>query len=149
MRYKSEVGTILERINWDVGVENKIFMDNAPKQTGYNTEMQRVERLARMEVRTTDPYSPWQNKAESVIKIIKVKAKRIIVQKNITKRVWYFGMVSEAEIYSPTAGKDVLPDLERLTGDTIDISEWMEFEFYNLVWFWINQSDDTKPMLGR
>ena len=139
MRYKSEAGTILDRINWDVGVENEIFMDNAPKQTSYNTEMQRVERLARMEVRTTEPYYPWQNKAESVIKIIKVKAKRIIVQKNITKRVWYFGMVSEAETYSLTAGKDGLPDLERLTGDTIDISEWLEFEFYNLAWFWINQ----------
>ena len=25
----------------------------------------------------------------------------------------------------------------------------MEFEFYDLVWFWNNQSDDTKPMLGR
>ena len=60
MRYKSEVGTILERINWDVGVENKIFMDNAPKQTGYNTEMQRLARLAIIEVQTTEPYSPWQ-----------------------------------------------------------------------------------------
>ena len=49
--------------------------------------MQRLARLARMEVQTTDPYSPWQKKAESVIKIIKGKAKRIIVQKNIPKRV--------------------------------------------------------------
>ena len=30
----------------------------------------------------------------------------------------------------------------------IDISECLEFEFYCLVWFWNNQSDDTKPMLG-
>ena len=48
MRYKSEAGTTLDRINWDVGVENEIFMDDATKQTGYNTEMQRVTRLARM-----------------------------------------------------------------------------------------------------
>ena len=58
MRSKSEAGTTLERINKDVGVANEIFMDNAPDQTGYNTEMHRVTRLARMEVRTTDPYSP-------------------------------------------------------------------------------------------
>ena len=55
---KSESGTTLDRINQDIGVVNKIFMDNAPKQTGYNTEIQRVARLARMEVRTTEPYSP-------------------------------------------------------------------------------------------
>ena len=48
MRYKSEAGTILDRTKRDVGVANEIFMDNAPKQTGYKTEMQRVARLARM-----------------------------------------------------------------------------------------------------
>ena len=31
----------------------------------------------------------------------------------------------------------------------IDISEWMKFEFYDLLWFLNNQSDDTKPMLGQ
>ena len=55
MRYKSEAGTILYRINREIGVANKIFMDNAPKQTGYNTEIQRVARLSRMEVQTTEP----------------------------------------------------------------------------------------------
>ena len=58
-------------------------------------------------------------------------------------------MVWEAEIYSRTARKDGRPALERLIGDTIDISEWLEFEFYDLVWFWNNQSDDNKPMLVR
>ena len=50
--------------------------------------MKRAARLARMEVRTAEPFSPWQNKAESVIKIIKGKAKRRRVQSNIPKRVW-------------------------------------------------------------
>ena len=63
MSSKSEAGTTLERINHDVGVANGIFMENTPDKTGNNTEMQRVARLTRMEVRTTDPYSPWKNKA--------------------------------------------------------------------------------------
>ena len=46
-----------------------------------------------MEVLTTEPYSTWKNKAESVIKTIKGKAKRRIFQRNIPKRVWEFGMV--------------------------------------------------------
>ena len=57
-------------------------------------------------------------------------------------------MVWEAEICYRTEGKDGRPYLEKLTGVTIDISEWLEFEFYDLVGFWNNQSDDTKPMLG-
>ena len=52
---KSEAGTTLDRMNRDVGVENKIFIENAPAHTGYNTEMHRVARLARMEVQTTEP----------------------------------------------------------------------------------------------
>ena len=71
MRSKSEAGTTLDRINRDIGVANNIFMDNATRHNGYNKEIQRVTRLARMEVRTTKPYSPWENKAESVINIIR------------------------------------------------------------------------------
>ena len=58
-------------------------------------------------------------------------------------------MVWEAEIYYHTAGKDGHPAIERLTGYRIDISEWLKFEFYDLLWFWNNHSDDTKAMLGQ
>ena len=44
-------------------------------------------------------------------------------------------MVWEADIYSQTVGKDGIQDLEGLTVDTIDISEWLESEFYELLWF--------------
>ena len=54
---------------------------------------------------------------------------RIRVHINIPIRVWAFKMVWEAEIYSRTAGKDGRSSLERLTGDAVDISEWLEFEF--------------------
>ena len=40
MRYKSEAGMALDKINQDIGEANDIFMDNAPKQTGYNTVLE-------------------------------------------------------------------------------------------------------------
>ena len=55
--------------------------------------MNRVVRLARMEVQTNEPYYPWKKKSENVINIIKGKYKRIRVQRNIQKRVWYLGTV--------------------------------------------------------
>ena len=73
MRYKSEAGTTLDRINCDVGVVNEIFMDNSPNHIGYNTERQRVSRLTRMDVHTTKIHSPLQNNSESVMNIIKIK----------------------------------------------------------------------------
>ena len=50
MRSKSKAGTTLYRINWDIGISNNMFLENTHRQTGNNTEIQRVERLARMEV---------------------------------------------------------------------------------------------------
>ena len=73
--------------------------------------MQRVIKLARTEVQTTDTYSPWKNKTESVIKIIKVNAKRIIFQRNIPKRVCDLEMVWEEDIYFRTELKDGRPYL--------------------------------------
>ena len=89
-------------------------MDNSPAQTGYNTEMKILARLSIMEFRTTEPHSPWQNKAESVINIIKGKSKRIRIQRNIPKRVFDFGIFWEAEIYYHTSDKDGRPALELL-----------------------------------
>ena len=82
-----------------------------------------------------------------MINTIKGKSKTRRVQINIPKKVWYFCMVWEDLIYYCTEGNYRRPALECLTCDTIDISEWLEFEFYDLVWFWNNQSYDTKPML--
>ena len=39
--------------------------------------------------------------------------------------------------------------MERVTGDSIDISEWLEFEFYDLCWYWDNQQDTKEAKIGR
>jgi hypothetical protein len=33
-------------------------------------------------------------------------------------------------------GNDGRPGYEQVTGETPDISEWLDFEFYDLVWWW-------------
>ena len=90
---KSKTGTILERINQDARFANNIFMENAPEHNGYKTEIQMVERLAKMEVQTTGPYYPLKNKYESVITIIQEYDNGIRFHRNISKRIWVFGMV--------------------------------------------------------
>ena len=84
-----------------------------------------------------------------MIKIIKDKAKHIRIRRRVPKLIWGFGLVWEAEIYLRTAGKDGRTPMEILTGDTIDISEWMKFDFYNLFWYWDNRNDKAKIKIGR
>ena len=79
--------------------------------------------MARMDACTTKRHDSWKNMAEIVMNSMKVKSKRIRFNRNTPKGVWDFGMVWEADIYSRASGKDRRPDLERLTGDTMDISE--------------------------
>ena len=149
MESKDKAGETLKSIVRDVGIPNTIISDNAPEQTGKNSTFQQTCRKYNIEARSTEPYSPWQNKAEGNIKIVKDKAKRRRIRRQVPKRVWDFGIVWEAEIYSCTAGKDGQTALERITGDTPDISEWIEFEFYDMVWYWDNQHDSKEPKIGR
>ena len=71
------------------------------------------------------------------------------MRRNAPKCIWDFGLVWECEIYSRTANKDGRPGLERITGDTVDISEWIEFEFYDLVRYWDNRDDASNDSVGR
>ena len=84
MRSKSDTGTSLYRINWDVGVVNDLSVENQSKHTSKNTVTHRIKRMEKMYVHTTDKYYPLQNRAKFVIIIIKEKSKRIRVQRNIS-----------------------------------------------------------------
>ena len=53
---------------------------------------------------------------------------------NCPFRVWDFSLVYEAEILSMTArGSDLIPGLEKITGETVDITEYLDFAFWDLV----------------
>ena len=75
MRYKSNSGATLYRINRYIEESNEIFMDNAPKYTGYNIEIQSVARITRTDFLTAKPHSKWENKVEIENKFNKGKSK--------------------------------------------------------------------------
>ena len=73
-----------------------------------------------------------------------------MVQLKIPRRLWDYGMIWESKIISRTAsGPDGRTGVERVTGDSVDISEWIDFSFYDLVWFWDTPGQDNNPQLGR
>jgi hypothetical protein len=75
----------------------------------------------------TEPYSQWQNRAEEGIHDIKKKWSRRMIRNGVPRKLWDYGIVYECKIMSWTAkGKDGRTDLEGLTGNTTDISEWAE-----------------------
>ena len=60
-------------------------------------------------------------------------------KKRVPKRLWDFGLVYKSELLTRMSrGSDKHSGYEEVTGDTPDISEWLDFEFYDLVW-WLDR----------
>ena len=64
------------------------------------------------------------------------------------KRLWPWVLTYEARILSMCArGRDGIPGLEKLTGDTVDITEWLDFTLWDQVWY--EHSPETGFKAGR
>ena len=56
-------------------------------------------------------------------------------KKRVPKRLWGFGLVAESKIMTRMAcGQDCRTGYEKVTGQTADISAWLDFGFYDLVY---------------
>jgi hypothetical protein len=81
--------------------------------------------------------------AERKIGFLAKQWKLQMTKKKVPKRLWDFGLIYESELLSWMArGTDCQTGYEEVTGQTPDISDWMDFKFYDLVW-WLDQP--TKP----
>ena len=109
-----------------------------------NSQFNKICQEHRIKSTFTEPHSPWQNKCENTIGVLSKKLKARRARRRIPKCVWDFHIVWEAQIYSRTVHKEHNTPLEALTGDTIDISEWIEFEFYDLVIYWDDRDNESK-----
>ena len=59
-------------------------------------------------------------------------------------RLWDYGLVYNAEIQSLLArGVDPQrPGIECITGNTVNTSEWLDFDFFDRVWYWDHKKLD-------
>jgi hypothetical protein len=75
-------------------------------------------------------------------------------KKKVPTQLWDYGLVYEGELLSKMSrGQDGRSGYEMVTGNTPDINEWLDFEFYDLVWWidWLNKpnvNDVTEKWLG-
>jgi hypothetical protein len=73
-------------------------------------------------------------------------------KKKVPSWLWDYGLVYEGELLSMiSCGEDGRSGHEEVTGNTPDISKWLDFEFYDLVWLWDrpnkpNVTDETKRL---
>ena len=85
----------------------------------------------------TEPGKKNQNHAaEREIGELKKQWRRRMARKDVSKRLWDYGMVYETELMNRySRGPDGRTRFEEVTGTTPDISEYCDFELNDLVWF--------------
>lgn len=121
----------------DVGVPQTLWTDGATEFTGHRTPFRKLATRERITLHTTESGQKNQNHdAEREIGMLKRKWKDRMNKKQLSPRLWDYGIVTESELLTRTArGPNRRTGYEEVTGNTPDISEWCDFETGDLVWF--------------
>jgi hypothetical protein len=139
MERKSFAGTALRQFIRDYGVPELLTFDGAAEQVKPKTEFMKQIRNHDIDYHIIEPNRPQQNRAETVIREVKKRWFRQMVKRKVPKRLWDYGIVWACEIMSLTSNSvfslDGRTPVEQITGETPDISEYLDFGFYDWVWY--------------
>ena len=145
-------GDALKQFIADFGVPNQIICDGSKEQTKHGTTFMDQVRKHHIDLHTTEPGRYNQSKVEGVIRELRKSWFRTMHRKRVPKRLWDYGLmwVSEVRVRTSSDAMDLKgrTPLERITGDTVDISEYLDFCFYD--WCWYHENAGLGPTkLGR
>ena len=124
MQSKGEAVKTLKKLVQDVGIPNCLTYNGAKEQVRPNSQFQKIVRKHQIKDHQNEAETQKYNQAEDSIRELKWRWKSRMVRRRIPKWVWDFALVWEGEILSRMChhGKD-FTEIERVSGDTVDISE--------------------------
>jgi hypothetical protein len=148
----TNIAAALQDFTDDVGIPETLICDLASEQTGKNTEVMKIIRRLHIKLHPAEKGRgiTQNHRAETEIREVKTKWKTRMRASNVPPRLWDYGLVYIAEIQSLLArGRDQRPGIERVMGHTVDISEWLDFDFYDRVWYWDQRKMDMTDEQAR
>ena len=139
MDSKRKAGDALRLFCSEFGVPEKLIFDGSKEQNGKDTEFMKQIRTHDIKYHVSEADLHNQNPVEGVIRELRRKWYRIMIRKRIPEAFWDYGLRWVSEISSMThssAGsiEGSIP-LTNVTGETVDISEYLDFSFYDEVWY--------------
>jgi hypothetical protein len=100
----------------------------------------------------SEPHSGWQNRCEDEIREIRKHFQRIITTNKCPEAFWDFALeyIIGVRQFVVRRAADNRSPTETITGETPDILEYMDFDFYQFVKYRDATSDWDDPVqLGR
>ena len=141
MNKKGEAGDALRTFCLEFGVPEHLTFDGSKEQCGRKTEFMKQVRKNDIQHKVSEKGYHNQNPVEGVIRELRRKWYRVMVRKRVPPRLWDYGMKWVSEVnsltYTNAGGVDDIP-LCHVSGDTPDISEYIDFGFYDKVMYYDN-----------
>lgn len=153
MKKKSDAHEGLSLLAMNDGVPRLIVMDGSKEQT--MGEFRRKVREMGSKVRQTARYSPWQNAAEGAIREVKRGTGRQLQSTGSPVVLWDHCLELQCMIRSHTAldSYELQGEVPEtiLSGQTADISPFIEHAWYDWVYWWdtISSFPEPREVLGR
>jgi hypothetical protein len=137
MATKRLAGMALKEFITELGVPDEMTIDGSKEQNSKGTEFMKTCRKHDIRITRTEPERSNQNPAEGVIREVRRKWFRIMIRKRVPRKLWDYGVRWTCQVMQRTsteAGglRGVCP-LQEVTGETVDISEYLDFGFYDHV----------------
>jgi Reverse transcriptase (RNA-dependent DNA polymerase) len=151
MQQKSNATASLHALFHQFGIPAHIHADNAPELQKGN--FKKLVDIHGSTLSSTEPHSPWQNRAEVEIQEHKKMTQCIMSWQQVPHRLWDYVSKYAADVCSCLA----LPmnnhrsGVEIITGNTPDISQFLYFDFYQVVHYLdeLSPFPQDKEQLGR
>jgi hypothetical protein len=134
---KGDANHALTAFIQEVGIPKNCLSNGAKDER--DGEWGRIIRHYHIKLRTTEPRSPWQNRAEAGIHELKKIVWKALRRTAAPSDFWFYALEWAARITSLTTHS--LPALhartpeDNITGRTPDILEYAHFSFFEWVWY--------------
>ena len=142
MEKKSSAGQALKQFIVEFGIPDWIICDGSGEQTGKSMEFATTVRKHGIDLHLMEPNRHNQFKVEGVIQELCKRWFQVMLKQRVPNRLWDYGICWVCEIMQHTASNSGClqgrTPLEQLMGDTPDISEYLDFSFYD--WCWYNDN---------
>ena len=134
MARKADAGQALKTFVMELGVPDELTIYGSKEQNMPGTVFMKCCRKNDIKVTTTEPERPNQNPAEGVIREVRRRWFRTMIRKRVPRKLWDYGVRWTTQVMqraSTQAGglRGVCP-LESITGETVDISEYLDFGYH-------------------
>ena len=144
MDTKCKAGDALRTFCQEFGVPDKLTFDGSKEQGHRKTKLMKQTRKSNIGFHVIEPDRHNQNPCEGVIREVRCKWIRTMIPKRVPRRLWDYGMRWVCKTMQRTStqsgGLAGYTSIELVTGESVDISEYLNFGFYDQVWYHENKT---------